>query len=491
MSGNYPKNITIGQTLGELDSFSKDLDFDHGCPPQAVAKLKNSDDAVDLVRWANKESSYLIPVSSSGPRRRGDTVPQKKGAIIADLSSMQSLKHADYRDKIAIIEPGVNFAMIDDLLRPYDLRAYRPLKPRAGKSVIASYLDREPILCPKEHWDVSDPLGGTSVVLGSGDLVLTGGAAVEGSLEEQLKWGNRHLFQPGPAAIDLLRVMQGSQGSLGIMTWAAVYCERIPSIEKSWFASSYDLNAVMNTARDILHRNIATTLFIVDKVQLALLMSKDANEFEQLNQRLPEWILFVSVASKDHNPELKVQWQSEEIIEYANKYDLVLHEELNSITAQSFSDDLRNTERVFYKDRPYGAHKEMFFLRSFSDAYKSVSNMRNFVSNTDANVHDISKQAIGTYIQPMIQGTYAHIEFTMPYSPNGYEQENKVRDYWRLAAEGCAASGAFFSRPYYEWRDFAFEQNPDALKMLNSTKSILDPKGTMNSDRFPFGRVLS
>lgn len=482
MPNKYPSKLNVETGASSVSPFSTDRDTKIGHTPAAVAKLRDSDEVVDLIKWANKNAVSLIPVSSTGDRRRGDTVPADEGVVVADLTEMRALKHADKRDKIAIIEPGVDFASIDGLLSPYGLRAHRPLKPRAGKSVVASYLDREPITSPDDHWDVSDPMGGTSLVLGSGDFVLTGGAAVEGSLEDQITRGNRHMLQTGPSSIDLLRVAQGAQGSLGIMTWAAVYCERIPAVEKSWFACADNLEAVMNMARDILHRRISTTLFIVDNTQLALLMGGDAAKFLELSKSLPDWTLFITTAGIHHDPEEKVQWQSEEIAEYAQQYGVELHEQLQGNSSTAFASNLRKTETESYKDRPYGAHKELFFLRSYSKAGKAVSNMRDFVTGSE-----FSSQPIGTYIQPMVQGVYSHVEFTFPYQPQGGEQIQKVNAFWRSAAKACASSGAFFSRPYFEWSELAFESNTNALKMLNSTKSLLDPNNIMNPKRFPYG----
>ena len=198
MTTRFPSSLSVTEDAQVRAAFAQDRDTRQGRTPAAVARPTTPAEMQTLVQWANAASTPIIPVSSTGPRRRGDTVPSTEGAVIADLSGMRQLVHADPRDKIAIVEPGIDFGTIDTLLAPHGLRAFRPLRPRAGKSVLASYLDREPLIHPNDHWDVGDPFGGSAIVLGNGDLVLTGSAAIEGTLQQQLDNGSRQMLSVGP-----------------------------------------------------------------------------------------------------------------------------------------------------------------------------------------------------------------------------------------------------------------------------------------------------
>ena len=64
------------------------------------------------------------------------------------------------------------------------LRLNMPLQPRQTKSVVGSMLSREPVIMPHYHWDISDPIGSTEVVFGTGDMFRTGAAAGPGSIED-------------------------------------------------------------------------------------------------------------------------------------------------------------------------------------------------------------------------------------------------------------------------------------------------------------------
>ena len=482
MLAKLPPHLNVVTQRDILESFEQDQSGARGLTPVGVAKPRNQDDVIDFVKWANSHATHLLPVSSTGGRRRGDTLALAEDTLILDLSGLDRVIHVDGRDKIAIIEPGVDFGSIDTQLKPQGLRSHRPLKPRAGKSVLASYLDREPIMVPRDHWDVSDPLAGTSIVLGNGDFVLTGSAALEGSLANQLAKGHRHMVAPGPWAIDILKVVQGSQGTLGTMTWGAVYCEKIPAAEQSVFAHADELGPIINTARDILHQRLASTIFIVDKTQLALLMGKNTDDFRTLADELPQWTLFVSAAGYELDPEAKVAWQMRDITQIAANNRLTLANALAGLNAEGFAQDLRVSESRYYKDRPLGAHKELFCLQSVS----GVEAVINAVQNEQKIQPNLP---VGVYIQPMAQGTFCHIEFNAVLTPEQKNDNREIDQLWQQMTEACLQAGGFFSRPHLDWLDRAFETNPDAVALMSSAKQLFDPNHIMHPKRLPYGLV--
>ena len=476
---NPPANIELSPPSGERANLAKYA--------TALAKPKSIEDIQALLRWANIESLTLVPVSSTGSGRfEAKITSELEQTIIVDLSEMNSFKHIDARDKIAIIEPGVSFGQVDELLKPQGLRAFRPLKPRAGKSVLASYLDREPLINPFDHWDVADPIGGTCVVLGSGDMQLTGTAAVEGSLEEQLAKGHRHMVAPGPVAIDLLRVIQGSQGSLGIMAWGAVYCEPIPQVERSFFVSADDLQSALNLARDLLHRRNGSALFIADKVQLAMLMATNGDDWLSKIEALPEWSVFVTLSGATHRPEQKVAWQIKALETCAQQHGVQLSEALGEVLANDFARSLRETQATDFRDQISGAHKNLFFLQTFSQLSKVDSAVKQCAQGAD-----FSKFSIGTYIQPVMQGTQCHVEYTLPYSVADDEASAQLDNFWAELARCANEQGAFFSRPYGEWSKLAFEGKQSSQYMLSATKQLLDPNGVMNANHIEYAGDLS
>jgi FAD/FMN-containing dehydrogenase len=480
-----PGRIALPPGIESLDAerllaaHAADADTSAGRAPLAVLKPRSTEEVIALVQWANADDVGVVPVSSSGRRRRGDTVTQHPRAVVADLSSMNRLVHADRRDKIAIIEPGVDFAGVDRLLAPHGLRAYRPLMPRAGKSVIASYLEREPLINANDHWDGGDPFGGTHLVLGNGQSSPTGSAATEGTLAEQLARGSRQMVPVGPTNLDLLRVVQGSQGSLAVMTWAAVYCERIPQLEESWFCCADTLEPALDLARDLLHRRLGNALFIVDSVQLAMLLGPNTSSLQQVAATLPAWTLFVSACASGHMPQEKMAWQREDVRAAAQRHGARLETALPGGSAADLQRRLREAQTGSFRDLPLGAHKELFFVQQLDRAPRYVPLIRDTLAAFGAR-----EAPLGTYIQPMAQGVSCHIEFTLPFDPSAPDAPH-LASAWQAAAQTCAGADAYFSRPYGRWTELAYARD-GSRALMGMTKSILDPRGVMNPGRLPY-----
>lgn len=475
-----PSRIEREDRPETLRGFAADAATATGHAPAAVLRAATTEDVAEVLGWANKTRTGVVPVSSTGRRRRGDTVPQRDRTVMLDLSGMKRLVHADVRDKIVIIEPGVDFGGIDTLLEPHGLRALRPLMPRAGKSLIASYLEREPLIAVNDHWEVSDPFGGTNLVLGNGKVSPTGTAAMAGSLSEQLSHGHRQMLSVGPANIDFLRVVQGAQGTLAVMTWAAVYVERIPLAERAWFASADRLAPVISMARDVLHRRLGNALFIVDNVQLAMLLMRNPGEFQALVARLPRWTLFVSVCAGRQAGEQKMAWQSADVTALALQHGVQLHDRLESRPAADMARRLRQSDTHSFRDAPLGAHRELFFIQQLDRVEGFVDLVRNTLGS-----NGMGNAPLGVYVQPMAQGVNCHVEFDLMYDPTG-SATNREADLWQAVAQRCAEAGAFFSRPYGRWRDIAFQRDTGHRAMMTMAKSILDPNGVMNPGRLPY-----
>ena len=220
-----------------LASYSNDLSFVNATRPACVVRPQNGAQVKQLVVAANDSGTPLVPVSSGPPHFRGDTVPSAGGVVVVDLSGMKKIINVDRPRRVAMVEPGVTFGELIPAAEKQGIRLNLPLAPRATKSVVGSLLDREPVVMPKYQWDISDPLACTEVIFGTGDDFRTGQAAGPGTIEEQWAVGGMQKAPYGPHVPSWHRLVQGAQGSMGIVTWASLRCELLPSLESlSWSA---------------------------------------------------------------------------------------------------------------------------------------------------------------------------------------------------------------------------------------------------------------
>ncbi len=224
---------------GTLEAYAADHSFVGKMTPRYVVKADGLETVTKLVNLAKETGAGLVPVSSGGPHFHGDTVPSTGDAVVVDLSGMKKVDLIDTFERVAsMIEPGVTFGELIPAVAEKGLRLNMPLAPRATKSVVGSMLSREPVIMPHYHWDISDPIGSTEVVFGTGDMFRTGAAAGPGDIAAQRRGGGVQKEAAGPSATSLHRMLQGAQGTMGIVTWASARCELIPDREQPYFLAS-------------------------------------------------------------------------------------------------------------------------------------------------------------------------------------------------------------------------------------------------------------
>lgn len=468
--------ISVADDSHLLRSFASDASGRHGATPVGLVRPSSASQLQQVVRGAGASGVRLIPVSSpSGPRRRGDTVSDTP-VVIVDMSGMARILHVDGDDAIALIEAGVTFPQFAAALKPHGLRPFQPLMPRASKSVVAAFLEREPTTVPGKHWDSSDPIATMEVVFGTGDLFRTGSASMPGTLKENLADGNRQMFSLGPSHTDFGRVLQGAQGSLGIVTWASIFCQRIPALELHMYASSDRLEALIELCYTLLRRRTNGQLFIVNNVQLALMLAGDAAEYARLKALLPRWVLYVELTAPAYFPEESMAYQRKLLEDDAARLGV----DLSSTIAGHTASDLPARQQAYSDrssaDRAGLADQEVFCLSQLDRAPSHISAMDGLVADGNCAI----------YLQPMVHGVNAHCQFTFLDAPDNAERLAGVA---RRAADLCADTGGFFSRPYHPWADVPFARDPSARPLLARAKGIFDPKHILQPGALALGET--
>ena len=242
-----------------LESYAKDQSCVPRILPQYIVRPKDAAQVQALVRWANSTATPLIPVSSGPPHFNGDTVPSVAEAVIVDLRLMKAILKIDRRNRIVVVEPGVTYAELEPALAEQGLRISRPLLPRPNKSVIASLLERQPTTIPRLNYSLPEPLRVCGVVWGTGDLSFTGEAGMGPlSLETQWKAGLAQVNQQGPLSTDLMRLLTGAQGTMGIVVWASIKCQLFPVTQQRFTVSAPRLEDLVGFCRKVERLRSAT-----------------------------------------------------------------------------------------------------------------------------------------------------------------------------------------------------------------------------------------
>ena len=465
-----------------LEKWSGDQSSVAKIRPRYVVKPRNTAEVQQIIKWANETLTSLIPVSSGAPHFRGDTVPSTGGAVIVDLSGMKKIVRIDRRNRVAMIEPGVTFRDLVPELEKEGLRLNMPLLPRGSKSVIGSMLEREPVIMPLFQWDGIDPLSCIEVVFGNGDLFRTGSAAGPGSLEDQWRAGQAQVNPMGPGQTDFARVVQGSQGTIGIVTWATVRCELMPTLQKPFLVGTEKLETLTDFIYRLLWLKLGDECLVVNNATLAAILAQDPKEYERIKAGLPSWLYFFCLSGYEYFPEERIEYQHEQMLDAAKRAGA---EPLGAISGVSAYELLRKLKQPcdepYWKLRQKGNVQDIFFLTTCNEVPRFVKTMHNLAEDFGYSFGDL-----GVYIQPMVQGTSCHCEFNLFYDSTNSRETARMQDLYLKAGERLMNEGAFFSRPYGALAEMAYQRDAQTTIALRKVKQIFDPNNILNSGKLCF-----
>jgi len=382
-----------------------------------------------------------------------------------------------------MFEPGVTFDELIPAVAKEGLRLNMPLLPRMSKSVTGSLLEREPVVMPKYHWDIGDPLACVEVIFGTGDMFRTGAAAGPGTLEEQWAVGGAQKEAAGPSSASWYRVIQAAQGTMGIVTWASARCEIIPKMEEPFLVGSNDLDKIMEMVHWLQRLRLVNECLILNNTDMATIMAggKPA-EYNRIKGSLPTWTLFYNVAGYDYLPEERVNGQVQDIKELCQRVGVEPAQSLGSVSAFELLKAVQSPPGNFYwKTPPDWTCYEIFVISDFQKVGELIETM-----NSIADEVGYASPDMGVYIQPIVQGVNYHVEFDLFYNPANPVDVERVKQLSVSAVRKLMDKGAFFSRPYGESTDMIMNRDAATVNTLRKVKSIVDPAGIMNPGKLCF-----
>lgn len=465
-----------------LEEYSKDLSFVRPVKPACMVKVNNLEEVQNLVKLANETQTSLVPVSSGSPHFRGDTVPSTGGAMIVDLSGMKRIIHISRKHRMVMFEPGVTFNALISAVAKEGLRLNIPLAPRSSKSVLGSLLEREPVVMPIYHWDIGDPSGCFEIVFGNGELFRTGAAAGSGTIEEQWAAGGSQKEAAGPSSASWYRLIQGSQGTMGIVTWGTARCEILPKIEEPYLIGSSNLEAITDALHWLVRLRLANECLVLNNTNAATLLANDNNEFQIIKASLSPWVLFFNIAAYDYFPEERIQGQIEDMVRITKKIGVEAVKTLGKIRADGFLKIIKlPSSEPYWKIRQIGACQDIFFITIYEKLDELIKTMHEAASKIE-----YATANIGIYLQPIVQGVNCHCEFNLFYNPQDRAETAKVKKLITMATSSLAEKGAFFSRPYGENTAIIMNRDAATVVALKKVKQITDPNHIMNPGKLCF-----
>ena len=452
--------------------------------PVAIVRPAHMSQLRDLVILARQNGLNLVFSSSAPPRFRGDSIPSGDGVIV-DLSGMDEIVRMDRRNKVAYIEPGVTFPSLIERADKVGLKVLMPLLPRRGKSVIACFLEREPITIPKYHWDMTDPLLCTEMVFGTGDLFRTGTAGSPGNIDQQLAAGLAHKNPLGPGASDFLRIVQGSQGTLAGVTWSTIKLEVKPAIHKIYFVADNKLARLVDFTYRALRPRLGDEWLILNARSLATVVGGSPAAIDDLSRRPAPWTLVFGVSGHKYLPEERVALQEKELGKVAQTTGVVPVSEVPGCSSREMERFLpprlpilttrQSREALSWTSSSWPRSK---WLIAWSRSWKRPA--RDTVIPSGSWGPTSSRYSRAGPPTSSSRSTTTRLT----------RRSRRARELFESASSELDAAGAFFSRPYGTWSQIAYRNCPDSVEALKKVKRMMDPDNVLNRGKLCFGEEV-
>jgi len=464
-----------------LKPYSKDYSLSTPGMPSYVVKPKNADEIQRIVRLANKYKLPVVPCSS-GIHFRGDTIPVQDG-IVLDLSGLNKILAIDERNRMVRVEAGVTWEQLQPELDRHDMMALTPLLPHHLKSALTSHLERDPVLIPK--FEYTDTLVTVEVVLPEGELFKTGSACVPGFPDKSFSDG---VNPSGPGNIMWTRMLQGAQGTLGIVTWGQFKIEYKPKINKTFFIPFNSIENAVEVVSKVQRRMVGEECLILNNVNLAAILAKQwPEDFNSLRATLPPWTLILVLGGGKRFPEEKIEYEEDALREVAKELSIPdLPTSVSGVSGleKEIADMLRSAwpkERTYWKFAYKGSCQDLFFHTVLNKALTFSQAIGEIAAK-----HGYPASDLGFYVQPVVYGGACHFECNFYYNPDNAEEVNKTKNLYAEAAEVALDMGGFFSRPYGVVADMVYERTTSYTAELKKVKKLMDPNNIMSPGRLCF-----
>ncbi len=280
------KNIIYGDTdLLEMYSHDEVPDTRLAKMPEVVVKPKTTDEISEILKLANRE---LIPVTprGGGSGESGGAVPLF-GGIVLSLDRMNQILEVDKVNMVVVVEPGVVTSQINEVLKTEGLvfAGYSADTCYIGGNIAENAGGAKAV-----KYGVTDRyVLGLETVLPTGEIVQFGGKCIK-----------------DVAGFNLVHLMVGSEGTLGIFTKIYLRMMPLPSERRCLLALFPDATSAIDLIPEIMvtKRIIPAAIEFIDQFSLkmgcdyqkdnlpyqdagaALLIELDGSEEDQIEKEM-------------------------------------------------------------------------------------------------------------------------------------------------------------------------------------------------------------
>jgi len=464
-----------------LLSYSRDYSLNTPRTPNYVVRPGNTGEVQKVIKLAAEYGIPIVPCSS-GVHFYGNTIPNM-GGIMLDLRRMNRILDVDLPNKMVRVEPGVTWGQLQAEAAKYKMMALCPLLAHPQKSVLTSHLEREPMLIPK--FEYAGSMVTLEVVFPDGQAFRTGSACVPGFPDKSLAEG---VNPGGPGYLTYNWLIQGAQGTMGVVTWVKVKMAPKPKIDKTFFIPFKNLEDAVRLVYNVQRRMIGEECLILNDINLATILAKKwPQDFNNLKKILSPWTVILVSGGGWRRPEEKIEYEEDGLRDAAAELHIPelptslpglpgLEKELPGMLRTAWPE-----KKTYWKFASKGACQDVFFQTTLDKSAEFIKAI-----NQVAAKNGYSLDNIGFYVQPLEYGRACHFESNFSYNPSNADDMAMMKKIYLEAAETIIEMGGYFTRPYGAIADMIYDKAASYTVALKKVKQFLDPKNIMSPGRLCF-----
>jgi len=314
------------------------------------------------------------------------------------------------------------------------------------------------------------------MVLASGDLFWTGTAMGKGMKGRNFP----------DALIPSTRLFLGAQGTLGIMTWANLKAEFLPTRDKLFFIAFERIENVAEPVYRIQRRMLGNECFVLNSFNLAAILTENwPGEFDTLRESLPPWTLIQCLSGLHRLTEEKIAYEEEALMEVASELHFEPQRTVGGVPGLE-GKILKRLRKPwsgdgYWKFRYKGASHEVFFHTTLEQVAEFTRAMEQVAAK-----HGYLTRDIGVYLQPIERGRMCFCQYSFHCDPDDAKDVERVCNLYLEASERAISMGGLFATPYGPWADMVYSRAATYTSVLKVVKNALDPNNILNPGKLCF-----
>ena len=425
----------------DLFIYSQDPGASEPRPVDFIVMPKTNEEVQEIMKLANKETIPLVPMGG-GLTLSGLIIPVK-GGIVVDMKRMDKIIEINELSQYALIEAGVTTGQLLFYLNENYPKLQPPIPDAPPSATIAgNVLIHGSGYLSQKYGDHGAMINGLEVVLPNGDICKLGSCAV-----------SKYWFARGPIP-DLIGLFISSFGTMGIITKLSIQLFNKTRFREVVFGLLKDLKDIPNVLLRLTETGLAEDI---------LLGMQDK----------PDWMKgYVFVIAY-------VTGESQEEIDSHIKV-------FKRIYRKSKARYMKTPERIrkAYLEKPIFAAAAADYRKGGGFEYVGANMPLEQIPEAYRRGAEIAKKygIVPTLGSRLIGGTHNIVMF-FSYSFNRADPKdienarNALHETNKLALE---LGGIPWKAELVGQQLILEKMDPNYKKLLNSIRSIIDPKGIMN-----------